>query len=194
MPDLFVVNGRLKQIEVLRRQQATRKAEVAAIVPYLMQIRAQAHFRFDRMERFRTAFHAACKEVERHGRDVLPLAFSYEEGTASSKRLPRQRLHLRLWDRGTYLEAPLRVGSHASRLLVVNGGRGPQARTHTAMVLLMGGAVTLGPQQSHRSNHRTCRSPGLAENKPGHRRTGGNDRYDVNRRSSIESLEGLDNT
>src|SRR5205807_1059805 len=83
-PDRFVVNGRSKQIEVLRRQQATRKAEVAAIVPYLMQIRAQAHFRFNRMERFRTAFHAACKEVERRGRKVLPLAFSYEEGTASS--------------------------------------------------------------------------------------------------------------
>ncbi len=74
MPDPFVVNGRSKQIEVLRRQQATRKAEVAAIVPYLMQIRAQAHFRFNRMERLRTAFHVACNEVERRGRDVLPLA------------------------------------------------------------------------------------------------------------------------
>jgi hypothetical protein len=104
MPDPFVVNGRSKQSEVLRRQQATRKAEVAAIVPYLMQIRAQAHFRFNRMERFRTAFHAARKEVERHGRDVLPLAFSYEEGTASSKAMPRQRLHFRLWDRDAFLE------------------------------------------------------------------------------------------
>jgi hypothetical protein len=104
MPDPFVVNGRSKQIEVLRRQQATRKAEVAAIVPYLMQIRAQAHFRFNRMERFRTAFHAARKEVEQHGRDVLPLAFSYEEGTASSKAMPRQRLHFRLWDREAFLE------------------------------------------------------------------------------------------
>jgi len=43
-PDAWVVAGLKNQAEVLRRQQEARKAEVAAVVPSLMQIRAQAHF------------------------------------------------------------------------------------------------------------------------------------------------------
>jgi hypothetical protein len=104
MPDPFIVNGRSKQIEVLRRQQAVRKAEVAAIVPYLMQIRSQAHYRFNRLERLRRAFQAACAEVERRGREILPLDFSYDEGGDGTRRQPaRRRLHLRLWDRQSFL-------------------------------------------------------------------------------------------
>ncbi len=118
MPDPFVVNGHSRQIEVLRRQQATHKAEVAAIVPYLMQIRAQAHFRFNRMGRFRTAIHAAFKEVERHGRDALPLAFSYAEGRPTRRDCP-----VSVCTSACGIEG--RTWSHTQmRIAVVGGGHG----------------------------------------------------------------------
>jgi hypothetical protein len=77
------------------------------VLPSFMDLRAQAHFRFNRLQRLREAYRTAVTSAEQ-GRDrlSLPLAFTYEEEGDPGQGVPhRERLHFRLWDRRSFVLA-----------------------------------------------------------------------------------------
>ena len=80
-----------------RQQEDQRKEETEAVVPQFTELRAEAHFRFNRMTRLWQAYQQALVQVL-PDRSNLPLEFSYEEGTPAI-----ERLHFRLWDRKTFI-------------------------------------------------------------------------------------------
>ncbi|HDR7470486.1 MULTISPECIES: tyrosine-type recombinase/integrase [Bacillus] len=77
--------------------QYTRKSETDAIVPYLPQIRAEANFRWNQIQRLREAFLSACKQVEK-GDVMLPLDLHYDE----PERIG-ERFYFRLWDKPSFV-------------------------------------------------------------------------------------------
>ena len=81
-------------------QEDHRKTETAAIVPHFSALRAEAHFRLNRLERLRQAYRQALSQVP-PDRCNLPLAFFYDEGDP-----PRERLHFRFWDRKSFVLHP----------------------------------------------------------------------------------------
>lgn len=89
-----------RQKEVELQQQERRKAETAAVVPFFTEMRAEAHFRYNRLTRLRQAYQQALTLVL-PDHSNLPMDFSYEEGEP-----PVERLHLRLWDRRTFVLDP----------------------------------------------------------------------------------------
>src|SRR5260221_4574899 len=89
-----------RQEEVELQQQERRKAETAAVVPFFTEMRAEAHFRYNRLTRLRQAYQQALTLVL-PDHSNLPMDFSYEEGEP-----PVERLHLRLWDRRTFALDP----------------------------------------------------------------------------------------
>lgn len=96
----------LAQTRTVRLQQRlARKLETEAVVPQLAEIRLQAHLRYNRLARLRqqvTAVHAQVAP----DRANLPLAFAYDEGGDPAHGVPAQeRLHFRLWDRGSFIQA-----------------------------------------------------------------------------------------
>ncbi len=93
----LAIEGLDKKKEITRQQQEARKLETAAIVPSFAQLRAEAHFRFNRMTRLWQAYQQMLKQIL-PDRSNLPLAFSYEEGDP-----PQERLHFRLWDRRSFV-------------------------------------------------------------------------------------------
>jgi hypothetical protein len=102
-PHPWSIQGLARQDEVRRAGQVARKAEVAALLPRFLDLRAQAHFRFNRLQRLRQAYQAAITAVTRD-RAGLPFAFSYEEGGDPARGVPhRERLHFRLWDRRSFV-------------------------------------------------------------------------------------------
>jgi hypothetical protein len=93
----LAIEGLDKKKEVTRQQQEARKLETAAIVPSFAQLRAEAHFRYNRLARLHQVYQQVLKQV-RPDRSNLPLDFSYEEGDP-----PQERLHFRLWDRRSFV-------------------------------------------------------------------------------------------
>lgn len=93
----LAIEGLDKKKEVTRQQQEARKLETAAIVPSFAELRAEAHFRFNRLARLRQVYRQVLKQVL-PDRSNLPLDFSYEEGDP-----PQERLHFRLWDRRSFV-------------------------------------------------------------------------------------------
>jgi hypothetical protein len=101
---LFLVQGLTRDREVQERQQQTRKAETGAVVPRFAAIRAEAHFRFNRVARLRRAYQQALQDLESKPR--FPVTFSYEEGGDSGQGIPAQeRLWFRIWDRRSFVSA-----------------------------------------------------------------------------------------
>ncbi len=86
--------------ELTQKQQEHRKAETEAIVPRFAELRAEGHFRYNRMCRLRDAYLQAVAQVHPNHSN-LPLDFSYEEGDP-----PLERLHFRLWDRRSFALDP----------------------------------------------------------------------------------------
>jgi integrase len=106
LPDPWLLASLSNETALVRAAQAARKTAVAAVVPYLMQIRSQAHFRFNQMERLRRIYREACTEAERQGRAGLPHEIVYDEGGDPARGMPaRQRLRFRLWDRRSFVLA-----------------------------------------------------------------------------------------
>jgi hypothetical protein len=100
----FLVEGLTRNKEVTQRQQQIRKAETDAVVPRFWEIRAEAHFRFNRVARLQRAYQDALRTLntETH----FPVVFSYEEGGDREKDLPAQeRLWFRIWDRRSFVLA-----------------------------------------------------------------------------------------
>ena len=67
------------------QQQTHRKAETEAVVPAFTALRAEAHFRFNRLQRLWQAYQQAVKQVL-PDHSNLPLTFSYEEGDPPVER------------------------------------------------------------------------------------------------------------
>jgi hypothetical protein len=80
-----------------------RKSETDAVLPHFAELRAQAHFRFNRLARLRSAFASARASVAADHSN-LPVSYSYDEGGGGGQ-LPIERLHFRIWDRRTFVLA-----------------------------------------------------------------------------------------
>ena len=105
------VEGLVRQKEVTQLQQRTRKAETDAVVPRFAAIRAETHFRYNRIARLRRAYLDALRSLK-PGID-LPLRFSYEEGEDKERGMPAQeRLWFRIWDRRSFVLAHADAYSH----------------------------------------------------------------------------------
>ena len=59
----LAIEGLDKKKEVTRQQQEARKLETAAIVPNFAQLRAEAHFRYNRLARLRQVYQQVLKQV-----------------------------------------------------------------------------------------------------------------------------------
>lgn len=94
--------------ELIQKQQEHRKAETEAVVPRFAELRAEAHFRYNRMCRLRQAYLQAVAQVL-PDHSNLPLDFSYEEGDP-----PLERLHFRLWDRRSFALDPAHVSWYSA--------------------------------------------------------------------------------
>ncbi len=82
-----------------------RKAETDAVVPRFAAIRAEAHFRYNRIARLRQAYHQAVRTLSGKGHD-FPVTFSYEEGGDSELGIPtHERLWFRIWDCRSFVQA-----------------------------------------------------------------------------------------
>jgi hypothetical protein len=94
--------------ELIQKQQEHRKAETEAVVPRFAELRAEAHYRYNRMCRLRQAYLQAVSQVL-PDHSNLPLDFSYEEGDP-----PLERLHFRLWDRKSFVLDPAQISAYAA--------------------------------------------------------------------------------
>ena len=94
--------------EITQQQQAHRKAETEAVIPQFATLRAEAHFRFNRLARLRQAYQQAVSQVLPDCSN-LPIEFSYEEGEP-----PAERLIFKLWDRRSFLLAPEHEASYVA--------------------------------------------------------------------------------
>lgn len=86
-----------KRQEIEQQQRQRRKAETEAVVPHFGPLRAEAHFRYNRLMRLRQAYQQALKKVL-PDHSNLPLEFSYAEGDP-----PVERLFFKLWDRRSFV-------------------------------------------------------------------------------------------
>ena len=101
----LLVEGLSRQKEVTRQQQKARKAETDAVVPRFAAIRAEAHFRYNRIARLRRAYHDALRTLRGRGGN-FPVNFSYEEGGDKELGMPaHERLWFRVWDRRSFVLA-----------------------------------------------------------------------------------------
>jgi integrase len=94
------IEGLNKRNEIVEQQQLHRKTETAAVVPHFSALRAEAHFRYNRLARLRQAYYQALERVL-PDRSNLPLDFFYEEGSP-----PVERFHFKLWDRRSFVLDP----------------------------------------------------------------------------------------
>jgi hypothetical protein len=95
----LLVEGIISKKDIEARQQDQRKRETEAVVPLFAELRAEAHFRFNKLARLRAAYRQAIAQVL-PDRSNLPLHFSYEEGEP-----PVERLHFTIWDRYSFVQA-----------------------------------------------------------------------------------------
>jgi hypothetical protein len=85
--------------QVTLDQQEKRKADTDALMPFYMDLRTQAHLRYNLLVRIRKTYRKAIQAVE-SGKADLPLEIEMREGG-------KERLIFRLWDRRTFvLEHP----------------------------------------------------------------------------------------
>src|SRR5581483_1986325 len=104
------VRGLTKHQQVIQQSRQTRKEETGAVVIQFSDLRAEAHYRYNRIVRLRQAYLDAVKELHRRqtqGETALfPFAFSYEEGSDPEHGLPAQeRLSFRIWNRRSFVLA-----------------------------------------------------------------------------------------
>ena len=84
-------------------QQEKRKADTDALMPFYMDLRTQAHLRYNMLVRLRKTYYKAITMVEQ-GKALLPFEFELREG--GNERLsqpPTERITFRLWDRRTFV-------------------------------------------------------------------------------------------
>jgi hypothetical protein len=101
---LFLVDGLIRDREIVEQRQQKRKAETGAVVPRFLAIRSEAHLRFNRAARLRRAYREILQSLGPDPR--FPITFSYEEGADTERGIPAQeRLWFTIWDRRTFVQA-----------------------------------------------------------------------------------------
>jgi len=105
-----VVHGLTKHRQVIQQSRQTRKEETGAVVIQFSDLRAEAHYRYNRIVRLRQAYLDAVKAL--HNRqaqgetELFPFVFSYEEGSDPEQGIPAQeRLSFRIWKRRSFVLA-----------------------------------------------------------------------------------------
>lgn len=97
--------GLKRMPEVEEQQRRTRKAETDAVLPHFANIRAEAHYRFNRIIRLRKAYLEALKTVNENNY-TFPFSFSYQEwGNLNHSLSAKERLTFRIWDRQSFLHS-----------------------------------------------------------------------------------------
>ena len=106
----FSVQGLTMNRQVLEQSRQTRKGETDAVVIQFSDLRAEAHYRYNRVLRLRQAYLDAVKVI--HSRqaqgetDLFPFVFSYEEGGDPEHGVPtHERLSFRIWNRRSFVLA-----------------------------------------------------------------------------------------
>jgi len=104
------VYGLAKHHQVIQQSRQTRKEETDAVVIQFSDLRAEAHYRYNRVNRLHQAYLDAVKMI--HSRqaqgetDLFPFAFNYEEGRDPERGTPAQeRLSFRIWNRRSFVLA-----------------------------------------------------------------------------------------
>lgn len=116
------LTGLNRRSEITQQERQTRKAETDAVLPHFVNIRAEAHFRCNRITRLRNAYLNAIQLMNEKDRS-FPFSFSYEEGGDSDRSLPAQeRLTFQIWDRPSFVLAHANNYSYS----VVNAARRSQ--------------------------------------------------------------------
>ena len=94
--------GLVPRVAAMVERKQRRKTETDAVLPYFIDIRTEAHLRFNRMMRVRAAYKNALQVLAEQDPSVLPLEFAVEEGGDPEHGLPAcERLNFRLWDRAS---------------------------------------------------------------------------------------------
>lgn len=83
--------------EALSEAKMIRKQETDAILPYYSKIRAEAHFRWNRLNRIRSIFNKLL--CEKNEITALPLSFSYDDQQLN------EILYFKIWDRRSFVQA-----------------------------------------------------------------------------------------
>ena len=96
----LAVEGLNRKKELEQQQRQHRKTETEAIVPHFVALRAESHFRYNRLLRLDQAYQQALAQVL-PDHSNLPLEFSYDEGDP-----PQERFHFRIWDRRSFVLYP----------------------------------------------------------------------------------------
>jgi hypothetical protein len=101
--DRWLVEDLLRNTQLQRQAEAVRKADTDALLPYLMDIRATAHLRYNLLARVRQAYRAAVAHIQRIRADLL-YTFAVDEGSDMTRGFPSaERLQFRLWDRRSFV-------------------------------------------------------------------------------------------
>jgi integrase len=114
LPDLDPreLEGLISDKELKERQRQKRKAETDALVPHFMDIRAQAHLRFNKIKRLREAWFQALQAIIKHNHR-FPFEFSYEEA--------HERLYFIVWDRRSFALAHQKLYNSSTIQKAVKG-------------------------------------------------------------------------
>lgn len=96
-----------RMAEVIEDQRYRRKVETDAVTPHFARLRGEAHMRWNQLFRLRVKVREVMALVSA-GQASCPVAFSYEETH------PSQRVHLRLWDRRSFVLAHAQQYSHGT--------------------------------------------------------------------------------
>jgi hypothetical protein len=104
------VHGLTKHRQVIEQSRQTRKEETDAVMVQFSDLRAEGHYRYNRIVRLRQAYLDAVKEIhhrQAQGKtDLFPFAFSYEEGSDPEHGVAAQeRLSFRVWNRRSFVLA-----------------------------------------------------------------------------------------
>jgi len=96
--------GLVPRVAAMVERKQRRKTETDAVLPHFIDIRTEAHLRFNRLMRVRAAYREALRILDEQGPSVLPLEFNVDEGGDVERGLPPcERLHFRLWDRRSFI-------------------------------------------------------------------------------------------
>jgi len=96
-----------RMAEVIEDQRHRRKVETDAVTPHFARLRGEAQMRWNQLFRLRVKVREVMTLVSA-GQQSCPVAFSYEETH------PSQRVHLRLWDRRSFVLAHAQQYSRAT--------------------------------------------------------------------------------
>lgn len=106
----LMVQGLTKHRQVLQQSRQTRKDETDAVVIQFSDLRAEGHYRYNRIVRLRQAYLDAAKMIQQRKAqgetEIFPFAFSYGEGSDPEQGNPAQeRLSFRIWNRRSFVLA-----------------------------------------------------------------------------------------